>query len=296
MSEAAPVTPEALCCVPLPAPDRDGDKEARGRVLVVAGALEMPGAAVLAGTAALRAGAGKLQIATCTSIAPLVGTAVPEALAIRLPETPCGGIAPEAADLLRPRIAAAQAVLMGPGMVDQPAVDALTEALLPHMVGTAIVLDACALASLGESGRLKWRFAGPAVLTPHLGEMARLIGVAKEEVRRCPLELARKVADATNAVIMLKGPDTYIVAPDGIAHCYRGGRVGLATSGSGDTLAGVVAGLLARGATPVEAGCWAAFLHGEAGNRLEKRHGLIGFLARELLGEIPGIMASLAPR
>ena len=118
MSNGA-ITSEFLSRIPLPQPSEDGDKDQRGRVLVIAGSASVPGAALLAATAALRAGAGKLQIATCQSIATHLGLAVPEALVLGLPETPAGEIDPKAAVLLRERVARCDAVLIGPGMLDE---------------------------------------------------------------------------------------------------------------------------------------------------------------------------------
>jgi hydroxyethylthiazole kinase-like uncharacterized protein yjeF len=278
----------------LPQPSAEGDKMERGSVLVVAGAVELPGAAVLAGTAALRAGAGRLRIATCASVAAQIGVAVPECFAIRLPETDEGGVSQEAAPIILKRASEVHALVIGPGMHDVPAMDDLFGAVLPRLECAAAVLDACAVTAVGRDKTLLRDIRFRAVLTPHAGEMAKLTGLSKEEVRARPLAVAREAARALDAVVMLKGPETFVVPPEGDAFCYGGGNVGLATSGSGDTLAGVVGGLLARGADPVTAGAWAAWLHGEAGNRLQRRHGLVGFLARELLDEIPGLMGELS--
>jgi hydroxyethylthiazole kinase-like uncharacterized protein yjeF len=288
------VTAALLRSMPLPQPDGDGDKEGRGRALVVAGSVEVPGGALLAGIGALRAGAGKLQIATCASVAPGLGLAVPEALVAGLPETPDGGIAPEAAGPLAERAARADAVLVGPGMMGREAVAALTAGLLERAEGPAFVLDAAALPGLSERPELVRRHGGRVVLTPHPGEMAGLLGVERAEVEADPLAAARRAASRLGAVVALKGPCTRIVTPAGGAWAYDQGTVGLATSGSGDTLAGVVAGLLARGASPELAAIWGVYLHGEAGNRLVREVGPLGFLARELLAKVPGIMAELA--
>jgi NAD(P)H-hydrate repair Nnr-like enzyme with NAD(P)H-hydrate dehydratase domain len=131
------------------------------------------------------------------------------------------------------------------------------------------------------------------VLTPHAGEMAGLLGVARDDVVADPVRIARDVAVGLHTVVVLKGGRTVIAAPDGRAWGYHGGGIGLATSGSGDTLAGITAGLLARGAAPETAVLWAVHLHGEAGKRLARTQGRLGFLARELLAEVPAIMAGL---
>jgi hydroxyethylthiazole kinase-like uncharacterized protein yjeF len=286
-----PITPELLRRCPLPQPDGDGDKDERGRVLVIGGSVAVPGGALLAATAALRAGAGKLQIATCRSIAVHLGLAMPEALVFGLEETPDGGIHPSAAGRLKAPIQRCDAVLIGPGMMDEAAVAALTADLLRTVDGPAFVLDAAALAGLRASAKLLHGHDGRLVLTPHAGEMAALFDLEKSEVLADPLAVARCAAAELRCVVALKGGCTYIVAPSGNTWFYDGGSVGLATSGSGDTLAGIVTGLLARGASPVEAAQWAVYLHGEAGNRLCRSVGPLGFLARELLAEVPRILA-----
>jgi hydroxyethylthiazole kinase-like uncharacterized protein yjeF len=279
---------------PLPQPADDADKEGRGRVLVIAGAPELPGAAVLAATAALRAGAGKLRIATVRSIAPFVGVAVPEARVYALPETDEGGVDPSAAGRLADLANACQATLIGPGLVDTQAVQELIVRLLPRLEGTALVIDAEAMLAAAECHRELHTLHTPAVLTPHAGEMAGLLGIAKDEVVGDPAGTARRAAAHFRSVVALKGAETIIATPDGDAWRSRSGNVGLATSGSGDTLSGIIAGLAARGADPPRATIWGVYLHGSAGDRLAERIGLLGFLARELLAEIPPLMAELS--
>ena len=287
------VTAAALRKMPLPQPGSDDDKNQRGRVLVVAGSVEVPGAALLAGVGVLRAGAGRLQIATCRSVALALGLAVPEALVVGLPETPAGGIDPSAAEALSARAAQCKAVLVGPGMMDADAVDALTAELLLMPEGPALVLDARAIVRLsGVRDRMR-RHGARAVITPHSGEMAGLLGISREAVEDDPLAAAHRAAAELAVVVALKGGRTTIVSPEGAAWTYSEGQVGLATSGSGDTLAGIVAGLLARGAEPLQAAIWGVYLHGESGNRLASRIGPLGFLARELLAEIPGLLRDL---
>jgi hydroxyethylthiazole kinase-like uncharacterized protein yjeF len=288
------ITADHLLHTPLPQPDDGGDKDQRGRVLVIGGSVPVPGGALLAGTAALRAGAGKLQIATCQQVALPLGLALPEALVVGLPETPTGDISPEAAEQLRERVARNDAVLIGPGMLDQDAAADLTARVLDCAPGPAFVLDAAPLVHLQGLRDQLAGHGGQVVITPHAGEMAGLLGVTKEVVRSDPLHHAKSAALTLRCVVVLKGAETHIVAPTDEAWIYTDGQVGLATSGSGDTLAGIIAGLLARGANPVLAAQWGVYLHGEAGNRLARSRGPLGFLASELLGEIPVIMAALA--
>jgi ADP-dependent NAD(P)H-hydrate dehydratase len=120
--------------------------------------------------------------------------------------------------------------------------------------------------------------------------MSRMLGITPEEISRHPEQVSLDTAASLDAIVALKDARTFIASPDGRLFCYDSGDVGLATSGSGDTLAGVIAGLIARGTEPLHAALWGVFLHGSAGNRLAKRMGRIGYLARELLDEIPPIM------
>jgi hydroxyethylthiazole kinase-like uncharacterized protein yjeF len=295
MSRPEPVTPDLLRTMPLPRHREGEDKDQRGRVLVVAGSVEVPGAALLCGIGALRAGAGKLQIAACRSVALHLAVAAPEARVFGLDETPGGGISAEEADSLAARAGRCDALLLGPGMMDGDGeASRLTTRLLERMeAGPGVVLDAAALPDLGDGEAVLRRHAGRVVLTPHAGEMATLLDVPRDEVLADPLGAARRAAGALGAVVAMKGGCTFVVDPRGAAWSCDQGNVGLATSGSGDTLAGVITGLAARGATPVQATVWGVFLHGEAGGRLARTRGPVGFLARELLAEIPSIMAEL---
>lgn len=287
------ITADMLRGWPLPSPDEAGDKEQRGRVLVVGGAVEMPGAVILAGTAGLRAGAGKLRIATCHSIATAVGVAVPEARVFSLPETAAGAIDPSAAGQVAGYSKAVQAILIGPGMIDATAVAQFVRELVGSISETTLILDAEAMSFLKDDPDALHHLGGRVVLTPHAGEMAGMLGVDLSDVKHDPLGLVRDAAARWQAVVALKGSETLIAMPEGRIYSFRGGNVGLATSGSGDTLAGVIAGLAARGAGVDQAAAWGVYLHGTAGDRLAKRIGRLGFLARELLAEIPPLMMAL---
>jgi hydroxyethylthiazole kinase-like uncharacterized protein yjeF len=293
---AAKVTRALLRRIPLPRPDDAGDKDARGRVLAAGGSAQTPGAILLAGVAALRAGAGKLQLATVRSAAAALGVAVPEALVVALPETRAGEISGEAAGrALAERATMVDALLLGPGMSSDRGAHALVRALVRRLGDEAtLVLDAAAVTALRDDDEALLPLLGRAVLTPHAGEMATLLGVGKQDVEADPTSHARAAAARFGAVVALKGPESWIAEPDGTLYHYAGGSVGLATSGSGDTLAGIVAGLAARGASPAHAAVWGAYLHGEAGEVLARRVGPIGYLARELLDEVPGLMRKLA--
>jgi hydroxyethylthiazole kinase-like uncharacterized protein yjeF len=296
----------ALRAWPLPMPSPDGDKEERGRILVIAGSREMPGAVILAATAALHAGAGKLTIATSSSVAQLVALAIPESRVIELPETPAGGVSPGALETLGSFASRFDSVLIGPGMQDEAAVCAFVLSLLPRLHDTKVVLDACAMnvvrrqlqavdtQNCHAQQKFVASFASPVVLTPHAGEMAHLTSMDKDTVLANPAMAASNAARRWNALVALKGATTYIAEPGGNVWRHEGGNVGLAISGSGDVLAGIIAGLAARGATLEQATAWGVALHARAGERLAERVGPLGYLARDIGGEVPGVMHALS--
>jgi ADP-dependent NAD(P)H-hydrate dehydratase len=281
---------------PLPLPRADGDKDARGRILVIGGSRSMPGAVILAANAALRAGAGKLAIATVRSTAVEVAVAVPESRVMGLAEARTGWIAPGAARSIDIE-ESVDAVLVGPGMENDTATGKFVHALLPRAARVpkaTLVLDARALCVVGKSAPVPASaFAQPVIMTPNAGEMARLSGDSKEAIEARPLEAARRTAEHWNAVVVLKGATTVIAAPDGRLWRHRKPNTGLAVSGSGDTLAGIVGGLAARGIPPEQAAAWGVVLHALAGEALARRFGRLGYLARELPAEIPRLMSRL---
>lgn len=293
MPDPVVVTPAVLRGWPLPDPGTSASKEERGRVLVIGGAAETAGAALLAAVAALRTGAGKLQLALAGSVAAAAAVAVPEALVRALPETAAGRIDPAAAERVGELVAGAQAVLVGPGLAGTPESAALVRALLPELAGRTAVLDALALAALTGAPDCLAGLCGAAVLTPNAAEMGHLLDRPVEAVTADPRACALAAADRFGAVVALGGGESWIAAPDGRVWSDASGSAGLGTSGSGDVLAGVVAGLAARGADPAQAAVWAVHVHGRAGDRLAARVGRLGYLARELVAEVPGVLTEL---
>ena len=292
MKTTAPteITPALLADWALPQHDDGDDKEGRGRIFVAGGSSQIPGALILASLASLRAGAGQLKIATGESIARHVAVAVLEAWVVSLPETPGGGFDPACAGELAENANNANAVLIGPGMQDEEATRSLLHALLPQVHAPTTVLDAAALACLHDAPHLLHSLDGNVVVTPHAGEMAGILGRSKDDIKADPCAAAIEAAARLRAVVAMKGSETFIATPEGRVFRNRHGCVGLATSGSGDTLAGIIAGLAARGASAEQATVWGVFLHARAGEILAERVGPVGFLARELLAEIPRLM------
>jgi len=274
----------ALRAHPLP-PVVDGGKESKGRLLVVAGSREVPGAAILTATAAMRAGAGKLRIATVNSIAIQIGIAMPEAMVVGLAEAEEGAFARAAVRPLAEQARKVDAVVAGPGLAEGDSGERIAEALVASEARLA--LDAALLHALQP---LEAARATMPVLLPHSGELASLLDCNEERVERDPVGCGRRAAELYRSLVLVKGVTSHVVTPDGDVWTYDGGAPGLGVSGSGDVLAGIVGGLLARGAEPLSAVLWAVWLHGEAGAALAKKVGPIGFLAREIADEIPALL------
>src|SRR3954447_13015577 len=288
--DATLVTPQVLRGWRLPEPT--GGKESRGSILVIGGSPETLGAVTLAAEAALRSGAGKLQVVVPSKVAPHVSIALPEALVRGVPSTEAGAIQASSAELLLDLAQGASAVLIGPGMADVDETRGLVEALLPELSGP-LALDALGLAAVTADPGCLHHLESRVVLTPNPTELAISLHVDPDEVEDDPAGAARRLAEQTHATVGLGGATSSVAAPDGRLWEDESGGAGLGVSGSGDVRAGVVAGLLARGAEPEQAAVWASYLHGRAGERLAATVGRLGFLARELPPEIPRVIAEV---
>ena len=313
------VTPTLLRAWPLPG--GGSGKDDRGSVLVIGGARMTPGAALLAGVAALRSGAGRLTLAVAESVAVQLAVALPEAGVLRLPETASGTVkGSAAAAVLASAVESADAVLIGPGLDDKDEATALLRGLLKVPAGKqppAIILDAFALGSLPELAGELGPWAGRLILTPNVTEAGILLGRDAGHLARDVPELAEKygaVVSCQGVIARPRGAGGKAAGgAGGKATRGAGGRAaggadsgagaslweittghsGLGTSGSGDVLSGTIAGLRARGATDGQAACWGTHLHASAGDRLASRLGGLGYLARELTEELPPLMMEL---
>ena len=263
----------------------DGDKETKGRLLVIAGSRDVPGAALLAATAAMRAGAGKLRIATVESVAPHIAVAMPEAMVVGLPQSGDGGFAGAAVERIADLAAQADAVVAGPGVRANATCKTIAGTLLKSEAHVA--LDVAFLEALQAQ---KMERTSPPVFLPNAEELAALLECDEADIKREPIASGARAAEVYHAIVLVKGVTSHVVTPSGEAWTYDGGAPGLGVSGSGDVLAGIVGGLLARGAETLNALLWAVWLHGEAGAALAKKTAPIGFLAREIADEIPRLL------
>ena len=285
------LTPHLLRDWPLPAPG--GGKEGRGRVIVVGGSRATPGAVRLAGEGALRSGAGKLQIVTAESVAPGLAIHIPESKAVGLPEREDGELAAVGAETIIGLAKSCDAVVLGPGIGDTTAATDLLEEVLPRLE-TTLVLDALGMAYVTEHPDGLEHLGGRVVLSPNPKELSRTLGVDQDDVEADTPAHVTELARRARAVVVSGTSTSWIATPDGRLWRDESGSFGLGVSGSGDVKAGIIAGLLARGADPAQAAAWATYSHGRAGERLSARTGPTGFLARELLPEVPGILVELS--
>ena len=276
----------------LPQYSRNAHKGTRGRVLIAAASRGMTGAAALAGEAALRAGAGLVTVAAPASSQPVVAGIRAEIMTLAFPESQDGGFAAAAAEPFLAKSAKADAIAVGPGL----GVDPETQTFVRRVVAGAtapLVLDADAIKAFSGQPGLISEAPVPAVLTPHPGEMAHLLGLSVEAVQSDRFAAVRAAAQATKAVVLLKGAYTLIADPDGMIYINPTGNRALGTGGSGDVLTGIIAGLLAQGMGALEAAVTGAFMHGLAGDRLAERNGCDGILAGDLARELPLVQHDL---
>ena len=262
-----------------------------GRALVAAGSRNYVGAARLAAMGAYRAGAGLVTLAVPESLCGPLATAAPEPTFLPLPETGPGIVSPDAAPVLLQAVAGYDAFLIGCGLGVSTATRRLVEAVLyadRAIPPTVVDADGLNILSLTRSEDMPWwrLFRGPAVLTPHPGEMARLrVDGPTEPGGR--IDTARESADRWNKVTVLKGAHTVVASPGGGVMVSPFANPGLATAGTGDVLAGVISGLLAQGLSLAHAASLGVYLHGAAGESVRRGLGDSGIVASDLLPEVP---------
>ncbi|RYZ73924.1 MAG: NAD(P)H-hydrate dehydratase [Proteobacteria bacterium] len=273
----------------IPALKPGADKEDRGRVLIVGGSCETPGAVALAGVASLRAGAGKLQLAVSESVSCALALHLPEALVQGFKTSRDGSMTRSAVMAVSDRMRKLDAALIGPGLNQGPSLFPLLRKMGEER-GSCVVLDASALCTVHDLHKVPVTKRPAVILTPHAGEMASLTVLSKDDVQKNAAKIAQEFATAHQVTVVLKGAVTYVADSKGQLFRSQIGNSGLATSGSGDVLAGIITGLAARGLDPLHASVLGVFLHARAGEVLAERLGPLGYLAREISALVPGLM------
>jgi NAD(P)H-hydrate epimerase len=266
----------------------DSHKGTYGRILIVGGSVGYTGAPVMAALGALRSGAGLVTVAVPRAVYPIVAAHLVEAMPRPLPEAG-GAVSAEAAAAVGELAAAADVVAVGPGLSTAPGVRAVVEAVLRS--GKPVVVDADGLNVLAGRPEALQKARAPVVITPHPGELARLLGVPIGEIVGDRLGAARSTAGRLGCVVVLKSASTVVASPDGEAFINRTGNPGMATGGMGDVLTGAIASLIGQGLQPVTAAWTAVYLHGLAADLLAEERAMAGMLATEVAARLPAAIA-----
>ncbi|HZK44403.1 MAG TPA: NAD(P)H-hydrate dehydratase [Syntrophomonadaceae bacterium] len=267
----------------------ESHKGTYGHVLVVGGSIGLTGAVVLSSNAALRVGAGLVTAAVPESLLPIVQTNLVEVMTSPLAETGQATIALEAKPALENLLGTVSVCAVGPGMARYPEALAILDFIIKR-AGVPIVIDADGLNAIEQDISILKDRQVPIVLTPHPGEMARLMGKTIPEVQADRLNMALELAQKCGVTVVLKGYNTIIATAKGEAYINLNGNPGMATAGSGDVLTGMIAGLIAQGLKPVEAAVTGVFLHGAVGDKVAEVKGQRGMTSGDIINFMPDIL------
>ena len=279
----------------LPKRPHEANKGSFGRVLVAAGSINYIGAAYLACSGAIRVGTGLVTLATATSLQPILASKLTEVTYLPLPESHPGIISPPAAKLIHQQFNYYNVLLLGCGLGQSQSAIGFIRAVLFRSKAAlpSLVLDADALNTLAKIPNWWQQLTSDAILTPHPGEMARLVGISVDEVQSDRLGIAKRVAAEWHKTIVLKGAYTVIASPDGQVKISPFANPGLASARTGDVLTGAIAGLVAQGLSLSDAAALGVYLHGEAGETVKGRLGDTGMIATDLLPALPLVIKQL---
>ena len=262
------------------------------KVLVLAGSTGLTGAAMLSSMAALRSGAGMVTLGCPKSLNVIFEAVLKEVMTIPLPETPHGSLAAKAIDDLKQAFQWSHVIALGPGLSTDPDTVDFVHRVLKEK-SHPIVIDADGLNAIAEDTRLLKSYEGEVVITPHVGELSRLCGIASEEILKSPLEITREFAKKWDVVILLKGAPTIIGDAKGRVFFNPSGNSGMATAGSGDVLTGIIAGLMGQKLSAVDAAVLGAYIHGLAGDRAAGKLGQRGIIAGDIMKNVAHVFADI---
>jgi NAD(P)H-hydrate epimerase len=272
--------------------DPRAHKGSVGRVLIAGGSAGLTGAVALAARAATRAGAGTVRCAVPRGLHDVLASKLTEEMTLPCPESPSHAFSLEAIGTIVAALASTDVVLVGSGLSREPQAAEVARRLVSSRT-RPMVLDADGLNAFQFESELATQGEGPLVVTPHLGEMSRLTGLSATELEARRIDYAREWAERWNAVVVLKGAPTVTADRDGRATVNSTGNPGLATAGTGDVLAGVIAALLAQGLEPYDAARLAVFVHGAAGDAAAATLGVLGMSASDVVEELPRALVAL---
>lgn len=264
----------------------DSNKGTLGSLLCICGSYGMAGAAIMAGKAALRCGIGLLKIAVPKSIYPVCATNILESVYYPLEETSNGVISSKNTDFLLEMCEKSSAVVIGCGLSVCDDTKNLVQSVITNCE-KPLVIDADALNCICNKPEILKNLKAPAIITPHPGEMARLLHSTPKTVNLNRENTAINFAKKFGVVTVLKGAGTIIASPDGEVYINHTGNSGMATGGSGDVLSGIIGSLLAQGASPINAAAAGVFLHGTIGDLAAEKLGKISMLPTDMIDMIP---------
>lgn len=268
-------------------------KNACGQVLIVAGSAGKTGAAALCSEAVLRVGAGMAILAIPESLNPILEQLLVEVMTLPVPGSDAGTFSVEAKPALAEYLDWADVVATGPGLTTHTDVQQLVEWLIQEYP-KPLVMDADALNCLAGRRQVLKKRRSATVITPHPGELSRLLGKPTKNVLADPVEVARATASELDVVVVLKGAPTVVAAPEGDVYINGSGNPGMATAGMGDVLTGMITGLLAQGLPHTEAAVLGVFAHGLAGDLACEKLGVHGMIAKDVLHQLPTALHQLA--
>jgi len=273
----------------IPKREPNSNKGTYGKVLVVAGSRGMTGAACLTGSAALRAGAGLVYMAAPLSLLPIYACSLVEALTIPLEDGNKGYITGESIHKILMQLEKVDVAAVGPGLSTEDDIKEVVHSIVKNSK-VPIVLDADGINVLAEDLSVLKELKTQMVITPHPGEMARLLGATVKEVQEDRINIARSFSKEYGVITVLKGSRTIIASPEGEIYINTTGNAGMATGGSGDVLTGIIASFIGQGLKPLDAAVVGVYLHGTCGDNVARRKGEHGLIAGDLVREIPKVI------
>ena len=286
------LTPDLIRAVFHPRPS-DAHKGHTGHLLVIAGSPGKTGAAAMTAMAAMRAGAGLVTLGIPLSLNPVLETQVMEAMTDPLPETVKGILGEASFNRIMDLLSDKKCLAIGPGIGRAPETEMLFKHLLQENT-KPMVIDADGLNILAGHTEILKDLDTPVVLTPHPGEMARLMRITTADVQEDRIKCARDFAEKFNVHVVLKGARTVVAHPDGRVFINPTGNPGMASGGMGDVLTGIIAGFIAQGHTPELAAHAGVYLHGAAADSLAKNKGPFGYLATDVMNTLPETIKTLS--
>jgi NAD(P)H-hydrate epimerase len=277
----------------LPIRSIEAHKQSVGKIFVIAGSKGLTGAALLCSQSAMKSGAGAVVLGIPSAVFSAVSRRTLEVMPYELPSTSEGSVAYSAMESIGPKMKWADVILIGPGLSQ----NAETVEMIHRVISTSektLVVDADGLNALSKNlALLKRRKCRSVILTPHLGEFSRLISLSVEDIEKNKIEIARSFARKNDVVLVLKGAPTMIATPNGDVFVNPTGNAGMATAGSGDVLAGIIAALVGQHNTPVQAAINGVYVHGRAGDIARDEVGEMGMLASDIMHRIPVVLKKM---